>query len=269
MDTPERGDPFGSEATSANAALVEGQTVILVRDVSNRDRFDRLLRYVFLADGTMVNAELIRQGYAQVATFPPDTLYVDLFLALQREARTAGSGLWGSFIAAAPTATRRPPTPAPPPIATSAPLPTNPAPQPTAPLPPQPTAPLPPTDPPPQPTAPPTEPPAAPGNVIISFIFFNGDVPQVESDEYAVITNNGGGAVNLAGWRLNADDTGQDFYFPSFDIQPGQSCRVYTNEYHPDTCGFSYNRGDAIWRNTGECGHLFDATGVEVSTFCY
>ena len=95
MDTPERGRPFYSEATEANRQMVANQTVYLEKDVSETDRYDRLLRYVYLEDGTMVNAELVRQGFAQVATFPPDVKYQEMFLQLQREARDAGRGLWG------------------------------------------------------------------------------------------------------------------------------------------------------------------------------
>lgn len=95
MDTPERGDPFFDVATEANRQLVEGQTVILVKDVSETDRYGRLLRYVYLPDGTFVNAELVKQGYALVATFPPDVAHQELFVQLQQEARTAGLGLWG------------------------------------------------------------------------------------------------------------------------------------------------------------------------------
>lgn len=118
----------------------------------------------------------------------------------------------------------------------------------------------------PQPTSPPV---AAPGDVFISSIRYDGDVPRVESDEYAVITNRGAAVVNLSGWRLNAGEPDQNFTFPSFDLQPGQSCRVYTNEYHPETCGFSFGRGDAIWRNSGDCGYLYDASGAEVSRYCW
>jgi hypothetical protein len=105
--------------------------------------------------------------------------------------------------------------------------------------------------------------------VQITSIFFDGVVARVESDEYAVITNNGGQAVNLSGWRLNAGDPGQDFSFPGFDLGPGQSCRVYTNENHPEHCGFSFGRGQAIWNNGGDCGYLYDADGNEVSRYCY
>jgi micrococcal nuclease len=93
MDTPERGDYFFSEATEVNRMLVEGQQVILVKDVSETDRYGRLLRYVYLEDGTFVNAELVRQGYAVIATFPPDVRHQALFLELEREAREAGRGL--------------------------------------------------------------------------------------------------------------------------------------------------------------------------------
>jgi micrococcal nuclease len=102
MDAPERGDPFFDEATESNRRLVEDQIVILVKDVSETDRYGRLLRYVYLEDGTMVNAELVRLGFAQIATFPPDVTHQELFLQLQQEAREAGRGLWGQADEPAP-----------------------------------------------------------------------------------------------------------------------------------------------------------------------
>jgi micrococcal nuclease len=62
--------------------------------VSETDRYGRLLRYVFLADGTFVNGELVRQGYAQAITYAPDVKYQELLRALEREARDAERGLW-------------------------------------------------------------------------------------------------------------------------------------------------------------------------------
>lgn len=91
----------------------------------------------------------------------------------------------------------------------------------------------------------------------------------MESDEYAEIANVGTAAVNVAGWRLNAGNPGQDFVFPAFELQPGQACRVYTNENHPEHCGFSFGSGKALWSNKGDCGYLYDASGVEVSRRCY
>jgi micrococcal nuclease len=138
MDTLERGDYFFSEATEANRALVEGQQVILVTDVSETDRFGRLLRYVYLEGGAFVNAELVRQGCAVIATFPPDVRHQELFLELEREAREAGRGLWAQPVNPEPTPsvpqpTALPgPTNVPVPAPTNQPVPTN-APQPTEP----------------------------------------------------------------------------------------------------------------------------------------
>ena len=61
-------------------------------DVQRRDQYRRTLAYVYVGD-TMLNAELVRQGYAQVATFPPNVKYQERFLALQWEARAAKRGL--------------------------------------------------------------------------------------------------------------------------------------------------------------------------------
>jgi endonuclease YncB( thermonuclease family) len=240
---------MGPEASAANKQLVDGQTVYLEKDVSETDQYGRLLCYVYLEDGTCVNAELVRLDYAQVSTYPPDVRYQELFLEMQEEAREAESGLWGST-----------PTPVPP---TATPRPTLPPPAPT----------LAPTQPPPTPAPtqlPPTEPPApAPAAVQITYIYYDGQVKRVESDKYAVVRNNGGSAVNLGGWRLNAGAPGQDFWFPGVELQPGQECRVYTNESHPESCGFSFGSGQALWNNKGDCGHLYDADGAEVSTYCY
>lgn len=97
IDAPEstyEHDPFGPEATAKNRELVAGKRVRLEKDVSETDRYGRLLRYVYVGD-VMVNAELVRLGYAQASSFPPDVRYQALFARLQQEARTAGRGLWG------------------------------------------------------------------------------------------------------------------------------------------------------------------------------
>ncbi len=104
IDAPESVKPgspvefMGREASAANAALVEGREVALERDVSDRDRFDRLLRYVWLRDGDgwlLVNLELVRQGYASAVSFPPDVRLQDELRAAERVARDTGLGLWG------------------------------------------------------------------------------------------------------------------------------------------------------------------------------
>lgn len=100
MDTPELHhprkpvQPYAREAWIVNRQLVEGRRVRLEFDVQPRDRYGRTLAYVFLEDGTFVNAELVRQGYAQILTIPPNVKYQDRFLALQREARQQRRGLW-------------------------------------------------------------------------------------------------------------------------------------------------------------------------------
>lgn len=93
INTPERDQPCYSEATEANRALVENQTVTLVRDVSETDRYGRLLRYVYVGQ-TFVNAELVRTGYAEAATYPPDVMFSDLFVQLASAAREASAGCW-------------------------------------------------------------------------------------------------------------------------------------------------------------------------------
>jgi endonuclease YncB( thermonuclease family) len=113
IDAPERDEPLGAEAAAANEQLVAGQTVSLEKDMSETDVYDRLLRYVYLADGTFVNAELVRLGWAIAKAYPPDIKYQDLLAGLEQEAREAQIGRW------APTPTQAPePTGAPtPPVA--------------------------------------------------------------------------------------------------------------------------------------------------------
>ena len=105
MDTPETVKPgtpvqqMGPEASAANKALVKGQQVVLEKDVSEVDRYGRLLRDVWLSrpDGwLLVNVELVRLGFANVSTFPPDVAYESVLLDAQREAREADRGLWAA-----------------------------------------------------------------------------------------------------------------------------------------------------------------------------
>ena len=106
IDTPELNtssaatpDPYAEAATDANARLLAGGRLVLEKDVSERDRYGRLLRDVWIErDGawTLVNLALVADGYAQVSTYPPDVKYVDALLAAQRAAREQGRGLWGA-----------------------------------------------------------------------------------------------------------------------------------------------------------------------------
>lgn len=91
VNTPERDQPCYDAATAANADMVARQTVQLVQDVSNTDRYGRLLRYVYVGD-VFVNAELVREGYAEAGYYPPDTAYHELFTQLEAQADRAGLG---------------------------------------------------------------------------------------------------------------------------------------------------------------------------------
>ena len=119
IDTPETKhptkpvEPYGPEAAAKNEELVGGKIVGLEKDVSETDRYGRLLRYVYVGD-LMVNAELVRLGYAQVSTYPPDVKYQDLFLQLQRGAKEAGRGLWGVLPEQMPVPDPSPTQPLPP-----------------------------------------------------------------------------------------------------------------------------------------------------------
>ena len=85
---------LGERSFTFTRNLVEGKRVSLEFDVEKYDTYKRLLAYVFLKDGTFVNAEIVRQGYASLMTISPNVRYSDLFLQLYREAREKKRGLW-------------------------------------------------------------------------------------------------------------------------------------------------------------------------------
>jgi micrococcal nuclease len=101
VDTPESVKPgtpvqcYAKRAAAANAALVAGHRVRLVGDVEHRDRYGRLLAYVYReGDGAFVNALLVRDGYARTLTIAPNVAHAAEFTRLAKTARTAGKGLW-------------------------------------------------------------------------------------------------------------------------------------------------------------------------------
>lgn len=105
INTPEIHHPkksvecFGKEAAQKNAELVIHKQVKLVKDVSEVDKYGRLLRYVYLKQSTgsadlFVNDYLVREGYAYSSTYPPDVAYQELFKQSEREAREQNKGLW-------------------------------------------------------------------------------------------------------------------------------------------------------------------------------
>lgn len=176
--------------------------------------------------------------------------FEELYNALGPETLCEVSG-GGEMFVYLPLVTKPlPPTATPTPTATS----TLPAPTATA----TPTA---------TPSATPTSPPEPTGTIVITTIFYDG-VGSQEPDEYVEIRNDDTLSVQLGGWTLR-DQGNHLFTFPSFVIQPGQVCRVYTNEVHPEWCGFSYGSGTAIWNNGGDCADLRNSSDVTVDTYCY
>ena len=101
MDTPETVDPrkpvqcFGIEASAKNKELVGGKMVRLEKDITDRDKYNRLLRYVWVGD-TFINLELVKQGFAYSYFYPPDIKYQDQIVKAQQEAREAKQGLWNA-----------------------------------------------------------------------------------------------------------------------------------------------------------------------------
>ena len=128
IDTPETVHPskpvqcYGKEASVKNQQLVEGKVVELEKDVSEKDQYGRLLRYIWIGD-SLINEVLVRDGYAQSSSYPPDIKYQDRFIEAQRLARQEEKGLWSSVCAITPPpkptivviATPKPTTPPPPP----------------------------------------------------------------------------------------------------------------------------------------------------------
>jgi len=91
INTPESDEACFAEATAANAALVTGQQVRLVKDQSETDRFDRLLRYVYVGE-TFVNARMVEEGWAESARYDPDVQHFETFRQLEAQAASAGRG---------------------------------------------------------------------------------------------------------------------------------------------------------------------------------
>ena len=91
VNTPERDEVCYSSATQANAGFVEGQTVRLIADESDTDRFGRLLRYIYVGD-VFVNRELVSQGFAEAVLYEPDDLHYNEFLSLERQAERNNLG---------------------------------------------------------------------------------------------------------------------------------------------------------------------------------
>lgn len=101
IDTPESVDPrkpvqcFAVEASNINKSLVQNRIVQLEKDISETDKYGRLLRYVYM-DGMFINRYLVEEGFARASTYPPDVKYQEDLSASEEEARLSGKGLWGA-----------------------------------------------------------------------------------------------------------------------------------------------------------------------------
>jgi micrococcal nuclease len=219
IDAPDSGVAYSDQSTAKNSELVMGKVVTLVKDVSDTDQYDRLLRYVFV-DNVFVNNELVRLGLATAGSWPPDTACDNKFKATEDLAKSQAIGIWVSLL---PTAE---PTTAAPSVALT-------------------------------------------GRVIITKIFYDGVVSDKEPDEYVEIRNDDSNHIDLRGWSL-ADEADHTFYFPEYVISPGETCRIYTNEVHPESCGFNYAfTSSAIWNNGGDCAYLKDSSSSIIDDYCY
>ena len=105
VDTPESVHPnskknneYGKQASNYTKNLLERKVVKLEFDVSPRDKYGRLLAYVYLENGEMLNKKLLNKGYAQVATYPPNVKYVEDFKTIQKEARENKVGFWAKDV---------------------------------------------------------------------------------------------------------------------------------------------------------------------------
>jgi endonuclease YncB( thermonuclease family) len=106
IDTPETVDPrrpvgcFGKEASNKTKELLTGKEIVLQKDVSETDKYDRILRYIYLPleDGNylFINDYLVREGYAKAYTYPPDVKFDQQFKLAEKQARENNRGLWAS-----------------------------------------------------------------------------------------------------------------------------------------------------------------------------
>ena len=103
IDTPELTDPrkgmecYGKESSKRNHELVFGKNIRIEKDVSETDRYKRILRYVYI-DEIMINELLVKEGYALASSYPPDVKYQDILMKAQEVAKANKSGLWGNCI---------------------------------------------------------------------------------------------------------------------------------------------------------------------------
>ena len=111
------------------------------------------------------------------------------------------------------------------------------------------------------------------GGILVTDVQYDGRVPKTEADEYVTISNTSKAPMDVSGYYLyvaTSGTQGTTFTFPKQSVvPPGQSVRVYTNEIHKETGGYSFGSGKALWNNKGGLAVLRDAKGNKVCAFKY
>ncbi len=270
INTPESVDPrrpvqcFGREASARMEALVEGRRVHLATDPAE-DRYDRngrLLAYVWLTDGTLVNLEMIRGGYANEADYGAPYAYRELFRAEADRARAEGLGLWdartcdGDYGAPAEDFSDRID-----PYAPSGPIPPSDRGGELDPFDPDR------SDDPLGQTEQVGDIDIAPPGLRIGRVVFDGSRGPAEPDEYVEIINDGP-PVEVGGYQL-LDEQDNRFVFPDFRMVTGRRCRVYTDLADVEHCGLSFYSPEAIWANGGDRARLLDPEGRLIDQRCW
>ncbi|MDJ0509097.1 MAG: lamin tail domain-containing protein [Crocosphaera sp.] len=104
----------------------------------------------------------------------------------------------------------------------------------------------------------------------IADIFYDGNWDIQKADQYIEISNQGSSIIDLSGWQIKSLEKSKKFVFPTgTNLQAGQTIKVYTNQVHPESGGFSFGQDWGIWKKSGDTGILLDDKGDEVSTFSY
>ena len=223
--------PFGIEAAEKNKEFVEGKTVLIVKDTFDYDEQGRVMRYV-ISGGIFVNLEMLEHGLALFTPQPPNVSCETIFLESESLAKSNRRGIWSAPQLPTPFITT--PTITSPTITT------------------------------------PTSTTDSTGGVEIIDLFYIGDASKNEADEYVEISNNGTQLVQLNGWTLSNNSRTYVYNFPNYSLNPGQVCRVYTNEFHSESCGFSFaTLGKPVWDNSSDCALLLNAQGIIVDKYCY
>lgn len=259
IDTPEIVDPrvgvqcFAREASNYAKEMLRPDAVLgLEADPTQgeRDKYDRLLRYIWLEDGTFFNLQAIAAGYAHEYTYDLPYKYRDQFKAAEAAAREAEIGLWSPATCGGNTeqlavAPAPPAAPAQPGAGAVAPAPPPQAPQPPAPV--------------------------AAGEALSISVANPPNAP-----EYATVTNTGSEPVTLGGWRILSYSTQctlqaeQTFTFPGgYTLAPGASVNVYSGYgSSPPADGFKFNPQN-IWANEADRAELVRPDGSVVARYGY